>query len=513
VEFLGRVDAQVKVRGFRVEPGEVETALLACAGVKEAAVVVREDRPGDRRLVAYVVGAEGAGAPSSTALRSHLQTRLPDYMIPATFVDLPDLPLTGTGKLDRRHLPLPPVVRDEGTSTVPRDALESDLVAIWEEVLQTRPVGVTDNFFELGGDSLLAVRLMSATEKRMGRELPLQALLGGGTIESMANALRTEQEQALPMPVVSLQSEGSRRPIFFPHAADGNVICYAELARQLGPDQPFYGLVHPGLHDGADAPISIETLADGYIGHMRAVQPEGPYLLGGWSMGGIIALEMARLLESRGEKVALVALLDAWAKPAGNGDNGQAMAAMIGGLMRRLGSGAGALAGIDLLGLDKEKQLALVLERLRAASAGRDGGDLLQRIARHTGMALEDVAVVLDHVLPEAQRGASAGGAGRRLSRYQRVFKSNVEALRSYAPRPYAGPVILFAAADPKLSHDPTLGWEAWVGAGLRVQQVPGDHYTMLKAPHVQVLAERLRACLDEVYAGPVPADLTIPSR
>jgi amino acid adenylation domain-containing protein len=513
VEFLGRLDGQVKVRGFRVEPGEIEAALLECASVREAAVVVREDRPGDRRLVAYVAAGDES-APSSAALRVSLQTRLPDYMIPSAFVSLPALPLTPTGKIDRRHLPAPQAMREDGSLAIPRDALESDLVAIWEEVLETRPVGVTDNFFELGGDSLLAVRLMSEIERRMGRELPLSALLRGGTIESLAAAMRTEQDATVATPVVSFQETGTRRPIFFPHAVDGNVLCYAELARQLGPDQPFYGLVHPGLHDGVDGPVGIEDLASGYVEHLRRLQPRGPYLLGGWSMGGIIALEMARRLQSEGEDVALVALLDAWAKPAVGADTRQSMATILGGIVRRLGNGGGGPAVDDLLRMEPEAQVAYVLERLRTASGSRDNGALLQRLARHTGMALEDISLVLDHLLPVAAGEGSGQRSGRApLGRYQRVFKSNVEALRRYAPRPYSGPVVLFAAGEARPPQDPTLGWGAWVGDGLQVERVPGDHYTMLRSPHVRILAERLRARLDEAKVGRAGADFTSPSR
>ncbi|MGH9363230.1 MAG: thioesterase domain-containing protein, partial [Thermoanaerobaculia bacterium] len=315
LEFLGRIGQQVKIRGFRIELGEIETVLGAHPSVRETAVLTREDVPGERRLVAYVVPSGGADL-DAEELRAFLAQRLPEYMLPATFVRLDALPLTPNGKVDRKALPAPPAGHSatHGLELVlPRDELESGLVEIWEEVLATRPIGVKDNFFALGGHSLLAVRLMGMVQQRFGQELPLALLVEGGTIEHLAVALRrSPAEPRAWSPLVALQPEGDGPAFFCIHPIGGQVLCYADLARYLGADQRFYGFQAPRPDEVGEAAPSIEEMATGYLQAVREVQPEGPYLLGGWSMGGILAFEMARQLRARDEEAALVAIIDAW---------------------------------------------------------------------------------------------------------------------------------------------------------------------------------------------------------
>ncbi len=309
IEFLGRADDQVKVRGFRIELGEIETVLGQHPAVREAVVVVREDAPGEKRLVAYVVADTSAGE-----LRQFLRERLPDPMAPATIVLLDVLPVMPNGKVDRRALPVPDRAGREAEKALvgPRDELEHQLVQIWEEVLDVRPIGVTDNFFDLGGHSLLAVRLFALIEERLGKRLPLTAVFQGATVEHLAAVyFRRQAEPGSQSSLVPIQPAGGRPPLFLVHPAGGQVFPYIHLARSLGFEQPCYGLQAAGLDDGQDRLTRIEDMASRYIHALQTVQPTGPYFIGGWSMGGVIAFEMAQQLVGKGQEVASLVLVDA----------------------------------------------------------------------------------------------------------------------------------------------------------------------------------------------------------
>ena len=312
VDFLGRVDHQVKIRGFRIELGEIEAALGQYPGVREAVVLAREETPGERRLVAYVV-AEKESSLAIDDLRRFLKQKLPEYMMPAALVTLEAMPLMPNGKIDRQALPAPARIRleVEKTFVAPRDALEMQLIGLWEEVLNVRPIGVRDNFFELGGHSLTAVRLFGLIENRLGKRLPLAAVFQGATIEHLATIFREHVESGVPSCLVAIQPNGSKRPLFLVHPAGGHVFPYVHLAGCLGFDQPCYGLQARGLEQGQEPHTRIEDMATHYINALRTVQPAGPYHLGGWSMGGVIAFEMAQQLHAQGQEVDFLALLDA----------------------------------------------------------------------------------------------------------------------------------------------------------------------------------------------------------
>ncbi|HEU0078664.1 MAG TPA: amino acid adenylation domain-containing protein, partial [Longimicrobiaceae bacterium] len=297
LEYFGRVDFQVKVRGFRIEPGEIESVLLAHPGVRAAVVVVREDAPGERRLVAYLA-ADGE-PPSTEELRARLRDSLPEHMVPVAFVVLEAIPLTPNGKTDRGALPAPERAGEPGAEHVPpRDATELALAGVWEEVLGTSPVGVRDDFFEMGGHSLLAVRLVARVETVLGARLPLTTLFAAPTIEALALVLREGTADGGASPLVPVRASGERAPLFFVHPVGGDVLCYAPLARHLDAGQPFYALRSRGLDGGEPPRATVEAMAADYLDAMRAVQPRGPYRLGGWSMGGVVAWEMARRLEA-----------------------------------------------------------------------------------------------------------------------------------------------------------------------------------------------------------------------
>jgi amino acid adenylation domain-containing protein len=468
IEFLGRLDHQVKIRGFRIELGEIETVLRQHPAVREAIVAAREDGSGEQHLVAYVV-AQGNPLVSNTELRGFLKEKLPDYMVPAIFEALDKLPLMPNGKVDRGALPEPRRTRSEGRNgfVAPRNALELQLSNLWEEVLGIRPVGVKDNFFELGGHSLAAVRLFALIEKRLGKKVPLAILFQGATVEHLASILRQHTKETAPACLVPIQPNGKRSPLFLIHPAGGHVFPYVHLANSLGPDQPCYGLQAKGLEEGQEPQTRIEEMAAFYIDAMRSVQAEGPYFLGGWSMGGVVAFEMAQQLRAQGQRTALLALLDT------------------------------RIPDADEEFADAEFEVTLLVDFVRYFGLSLDPRDALARLPKNE---------LLERVLEYAKR-AGLMPSDVEVSQAQPFIdlcKADFRATQKYVLRPYPGRITLFKAGQELAgtSSDPTFGWSEWAGGGVDIHVVPGNHATMVYKPYVAVLAEQLRACLDQVRAA-----------
>ncbi len=312
LDYVGRIDYQVKLRGFRIELGEIETVLADDPTVKQAVVIVREDAPGDKRLVAYVMARDGAAC-NPQALRRALRDMVPDYMVPSAIVPLVKFPLTSNGKVDRSALPAPSVepVHESAQLVEPRNRIELQLAAIWEQVLGITPIGVRDNFFALGGYSLLALRMFSAIEQTFGTRLPMALLFQAPTIEQLADVLADEGCTVRWRSLVAIQPEGKNAPFFAVPGVGGNVLVFARLAKLLGNDQPFYGLQARGL-DGKEKPfMRVEEMAAHYIDEIRSVQARGPYLIGGTCTGGLAAYEIAQQLTAQGEDVIL-AVMESW---------------------------------------------------------------------------------------------------------------------------------------------------------------------------------------------------------
>ncbi|MFE6049723.1 amino acid adenylation domain-containing protein [Kitasatospora sp. NPDC056446] len=308
LEFCGRVDDQVKLRGFRIELGEIEAALGRHPGVTTSAVVVREDRPGDKRLVGYLVPAAGT-VPDQAELRRFLAAALPEYMVPAAFVPLAVLPVTSNGKLDRRALPVPEY---GGLGRAPATAVERALASVFAEVLEAPRIGVDDSFFDLGGHSFPAARAVGRIRTELPAlfsELTLQTFFRTPTVAGLAAHAEAGGSAPGADPLVPLSTRGSRPPLFCVHPVTGLSWCYAGLAGAL-PDRPVYGL-NADL-DPAGRHPDLDTLVDAYLARIRAVQPTGPYHLLGWSLGGNLAHAMACRLQERGERVGLLALLDSY---------------------------------------------------------------------------------------------------------------------------------------------------------------------------------------------------------
>ncbi|MEM7346155.1 MAG: amino acid adenylation domain-containing protein, partial [Chloroflexota bacterium] len=338
VDYLGRIDHQIKIRGFRIELGEIETLILQHPEIREAVVMVREDNPGDQRIIAYIVSGYDQETGNSTQLislhqnlRESLEVQLPEYMVPSTFVDLAAFPLLPNGKINRHALPKPDLSRAELTTTylAPRDTVEWQLAQIWQTILEVDLIGVRDNFFDLGGHSLLAIRLMAQIQKVFNQELPLAILFQGATIESLAKILRQQSETETQSSLVAIRSidlaknstpsTSVKKPFFCIHPADGGILNYVDLARHLGEDQPFYGLQAVGINDDTSSPYTdIESMAAHYRELIQTVQPHGPYLIGGWSLGGVVAFELAQQLHQQNQTVDLLTLIDTRAPTSAN---------------------------------------------------------------------------------------------------------------------------------------------------------------------------------------------------
>ena len=311
IEFLGRLDRQVKIRGHRIEPGEVEAALLHLPDIREAVVVVRGTSSETRQLAAFVVLAGGAQL-ALADIRRELRRFVPGYMVPARIFALAALPLTPNGKIDRGALRDPGEAPDAHTNARvrPRHPLEYTLASIWQELLGTSDFGVQDAFFDVGGHSLLAAQLVNAIESTCGFRVPLSVLFENSTIEELAQVLR-RGAVAQGSPIVTLNAGGTRWPFVFLHGDfTGGGFYVHQLARGLGPDQPVYA-IHPHGLDGADVPESIEIMAEDRVRALRQVRPRGPYCLGGYCNGALVAIEMAQQLARCGEEIPLVVVMDA----------------------------------------------------------------------------------------------------------------------------------------------------------------------------------------------------------
>nr|WP_244239402.1 non-ribosomal peptide synthetase [Corallococcus carmarthensis] len=464
LEYLGRIDFQVKVRGFRIELGEIEAALRRIPGLKDA-VVVAKGEAADKRLVAYVTPKANASL-EVEALRAHLRQGLPEYMVPATFMVLDALPLNSNGKVDRKALPEPDAHTTKAKDFVaPRDALEMQLARIWEDVLGVRSVGVRSSFFELGGHSLLAVRMLASIRERLGLSLPLSVLFQQPTVEQLAQVLRDDSQAWTPL-VPLERGESGHRPFFLVHPGGGNVLAYSELARRLGPALPVYGLQSRGL-DGRPVAESIEEMATLYIEAIRTVQPHGPYQLGGWSLGGVIAYEMARRLREAGEAVGLLALIDAH----------------VPGLTQPSAQDAR---------FSSEARVRIAFAQTTATAFGQELSVSAEALAQG------DDDAMLEHLFQEGLRARilDAHSGPAQLRALFRVFQANLLAQEKYVPQPYDGTALLLSASEAATELPRHRGWERLIRGGLEVHDVPGSHHELLQDPHLGLIVEQLRVLL-----------------
>ena len=417
LEYLGRRDRQVQLRGQRVELGEIEHTLTQHPDIRQSAVTVRDNAP-----VGYIVGDADLDD-----VRRHLADRLPTYMIPTTLVPLPELPLTPNGKLDTARLPEP--ATPTTTFQPPRTDTERWLADTWQDLLGVDQVNATDNFFDLGGNSLHVTQLMARIRVRFGVALHPHALFADPTLDHLAalvdgtNAGPTGGGAApVATGVVPLHPRGTRPPLFLVHPSGGSVTSYARLARTIGDDRPVLAIEDPAIR-GAEPAGDLAARARLYLELIERVGPDGPYHLGGWSLGGVVALEMARQLADAGAPVGQVVLLDPglWVGPRPP-DDLSVLSAFVHDLAGAAGAAPPAVDPGPLRGLEPEVLEASML-------------DLLDRA------------------------GLVPGGLRAEVRLRMRAFVANVRALQAHRPRPYDGPVVLIRPADSVNTTATT--WEA----------------------------------------------------
>jgi amino acid adenylation domain-containing protein len=462
IEFLGRIDNQVKIRGFRLELGEIEAALSQYSGLREAIVIDREDRPGDKQLVAYVVTHHSNNLLIEQELRAFLRSKLPDYMMPSAFVTVDNLPLTQNGKVDRRALPKPEYHRQDSIEqhVAPRDELEAQLTEIWQRLLGVTEISIQDNFFELGGHSLIAARLFSEIEQTWGQNLPLATLFQKQTISELAGVLRQQEWSAPWSSLVLIQSGGAKSPLFCIHPVGGNILEYYGLAHYLGQDRPIYGLQSQGL-DGKQAPLQrVEDMASHYLQELQSVQPHGPYFLIGYSFGGLVAFEMAQQLQAKGEEIGLLALLDTSAPGLPNCRPS---------LIQSVG-----IHMSNLYQLNFKERSSYIISRVTHRFANKQDEDFLVKSL----YKLEDLTPQLLNIL-----------------------NLNIRAGEDYLANKYSGKIVLFRCQVQDLEYylHPELGWLNVADEAIDICPVPGPHFRMLKEPRVRLLAEKLKSCIQEI--------------
>ncbi|WP_344599016.1 AMP-binding protein, partial [Streptomyces violaceusniger] len=308
LDYLGRADNQVKIRGFRIELGEIESALASHPQVAHVAVVVREERPGEPALVAYVVPEAGAET-GQVELRRHVAASLPTYMVPTAFVQLDALPVTPNGKLDRKALPAPDFAELLG-SRGPRTPQEEMLCGLFAEVLGLERIGIDGNFFELGGDSIVSLQLISRIRAVLGVKISNRAIFETPTVAGLVEVLGVNSARDGFEVLLPLRTGGDRAPLFMVHATGGLAWGYGEFLKQIRAEYPVYGLQARGFKPGDRIAASVPEMAADYIEQMRTVRPHGPYHLLGWSMGALIVHEIATQLQAQGEEIGLVVNLD-----------------------------------------------------------------------------------------------------------------------------------------------------------------------------------------------------------
>ena len=489
LEYLSRLDDQVKVRGVRIELGDVEAALAAHPKIRAAAAAARQDEHGGRRLVAFVVPA-GDPVPDDE-LRRFLGSRLPPAMVPSRIVSVATLPKLPSGKTDRGALsraPLPDLGvlgtangdgRDPGRDGTADDIVERRLAKIMADALKLDHLAPTDDFFALGGDSLAALHVVTVIEAETGIDVTPGRLIEASSARSLAQYLRSADEASALIP---LQPEGTRPPIFFFPGLIGGVMVYRALALALGRDQPSYGLPPPGVDLSDGSPRRIEDRAAACIRHIRAFQPTGPYCLSGHSAAGTTAFEVARQLREAGHEVGLLAVLDHSA-PASS-------YASVRGLLtpRGLATLLGETLPVWLsrfLAIPRRGRLARLKSAARQGfwTAGRPVVRLLRNWKR-TRAPSPDLAPWFRDVL-------------RRMPEPQRIEAlRHRDALARYAPAAYEGRVTLFRVRGHPIlsSQDSEKGWRHLARGGVDVVVVPGDHDTLMKPPAVERLAAEIRA-------------------
>ncbi len=473
IEFIGRMDFQLKIRGYRVEPSEIQMILNQISSVQESLVIAADDKFGMKQLIAYCVPIAGETL-TSAELNGHLKESLPEYMIPSSFVILEAFPITQNGKINRQALPKPTEEDRVALSAylAPRTPTEEILVGIWTDVLQIGKVGVHDNFFDLGGHSLLAVRLFVQIDQVCKQRLALPIMFEAPTIaqlalildrnrEGEANTNNLDLSQPWLKRVVSVQPNGEKPPFF--HM--GGAVILRQLSKYLGDDQPVYGILEQTLEEGAPLRTSVEAIVVDCVQAIQSIQPEGPYMLGGLCFGGIVALETARALQAQGHEIALVTLIETYTSAA-----------------------------------------------IRPIAEKKGIGNIILRVKYHWNKGMEDgfggVALYFWQKINKNLRKTHKKimqklyvVTGQPMLRQpQNIYETNVAAGEQYVPSIFSGRATLFQASERPdwFEYDPTMGWDTYFTDGIEVYMVSGDHLSIYDEPNVQEFGEKLKYCIEK---------------
>jgi aspartate racemase len=462
IEFLGRSDFQVKIRGQRLELGEVEAVLSECSLVQACAVVAHGEKPDEKHLVAYIVPA-ARQAPAAAQVRQYMVQRVPEYMVPSMFMFLDAFPLTPNGKLDRLTLSDPafvqsnslqaegsdPATKNDGTAA-PRNQVERTLAEIWQSILKVEQVGIHDNFFDLGGQSLAAATLLASIETTLGKRLPISTLLKGPTIEQLAEAIdQANEPEAIAKGTEWLVpihvGDKSHLPFFWLHGSD-----FAYIKPYLDPSQPFYCIMPSGLNDGEAVLESVDEIAEHHLRAIQAQQPTGPYLLGGYCNGGKNAIAVALKLIERGHEVRLLVLVDV---PVPD--------------QRRIEDRKQPMHKRLIDRLKRGRSLAVALEKLQEKIK-----NVINLLTKNTYML-----------------------------RFTEVTQAHDNVFKYYVmPRPFPGELTLFTCEDHYASAKDDLDqrWNKLTTRGIKQYIIPGNHTTMVRKPSIQVLGEKLKQAIAE---------------
>ena len=459
--YLGRLDHQVKVRGYRIELGEVEAVLKSVASVEDCVVItVGEAASSDRKLVAYVCAAEKC---SVIDLQSELiqtaKRQLPGFMVPSAIIVLERLPLTANGKLDRKALP-----DSELTIVKPKQGLatgfvQKTLAGIWQEILGLdQAISIDDDFFELGGHSLQVLDLITQIKLTLGRELALASIFQAPTIATLSQLIAGDQQDGEWKPLVTLNNQGDKSPLFCFHPVGGHVICYNALAKALADDQPVYAFKAPGMETESKILTQLPEMAAYYLNYIMAVQGHGHYRLLGYSFGGLLAYEVARQLEDRGDTVEMVCMLDTahpvlTAETAADTDDAELLISLF-------------------------PDLGYTVEQLRAEKKS-------EQLTRVFGQAK------LKGLIPRAMDDAA-------ITRYFNVCRSNLQ--MRYSPQTIDVPVTLVRAqqGSQRISSDDYLGWQQVSGLDINLHWVSGQHENMMEPPHIAQIAELIEMVIGQ---------------
>ncbi|HEC84378.1 MAG TPA: amino acid adenylation domain-containing protein [Thioploca sp.] len=444
IEYLSRVDNQVKIRGFRIELGEIEAVLAQFPSVRENVVIVHEVSQTDKRLVACIVANEGQVI-DNTELRDFLTERLPNYMVPSTFVNLDTLPLTPNGKVDRRalsQLAMGSYQLSEKTFVAPRTPEEKQLADIWAELLKVERVGIHDNFFELGGHSLLVPQVVSRVRNTFSIGLPIPYLFKSPTVAGLAKHIKairyphssemSKNECEFPI-LVPIQTQGLKRPLFCVVPGHGDIFALEGVSKHLGNDQPFFVIQAPYQDKKAPRP-DVKELASRYLQEIRAIQNNGPYRLAGYCAGGTVAFEIAQQLQAQGQSIELLILLDTGFKIS-----------------------------------------------------------FWHKLFYKTALKAAPI------FLPPRHENNS-----RNVRIFNNIFRddgavTHFLAACNYVPQPYQGRIVFVQGEESELKE---LGfpqqWEKVASGGLDFITVPGDHDSFVRSPNDQVLAQKLKDYLEQ---------------